>query len=54
MSGRFVFDLGQSLYEGGKPAIGGLMMTRGFLTADATLEGEVSTEVRICTELVLS
>ena len=29
MNGRFVFDLGQSLYEGGRPEIGSLMMHRG-------------------------
>ncbi|KAJ1440151.1 hypothetical protein B484DRAFT_391495, partial [Ochromonadaceae sp. CCMP2298] len=45
MTGRFVFDLGQSLYEGGRPVIGQMMMKRGFETCDPLLEGEVSTSI---------
>lgn len=45
MSGRFVFDLGQSLYEGGRPQIGAMMMRRGTVTADQSVEGLVSMEV---------
>ena len=45
MSGRFVFDLGQSLYERGRPLIGREMMTRGFSTSDAKVEGAVSVQV---------
>ena len=26
MTGRFIFDLGQSLYEGGRPQVGSMMM----------------------------
>lgn len=43
--GRFIFDLGQSLYEGGRPKIGQMMMKRGFDTSDASVEGEVSTAI---------
>jgi len=39
MTGRFVFDLGQSLYEAGRPKIGHMMMQRGFETTDAAAEG---------------
>ena len=39
MTGRFVFDLGQSLYEAGRPKIGHMMMQRGFETTDAVAEG---------------
>eukprot|EP01041_Mallomonas_annulata_P006375 gene6375-12889_t len=45
MSGRFVFDMGQSLYEGGRPQVGAMMMRRGLATADPQLEGAVSMEV---------
>jgi hypothetical protein len=45
MVGRFVFDMGQSLYEGGRPKIGQIMMQRGYDTADAQAEGEVSTAI---------
>lgn len=45
MTGRFIFDLGQSLYEGGRPKIGRMMMKRGYETSDAEIEGEVSIEV---------
>jgi hypothetical protein len=45
MIGRFVFDMGQSLYEGGKPKIGIMMMRRGFETSDPISEGIVSTEL---------
>jgi len=45
MAGRFVFDLGQSLYEGGRPRIGQMMMIRGFETSDVEMEGEVSSYV---------
>lgn len=45
MQGRFAFDIGQSLYEGGRPVAGKLMMKRGFETLDAQAEGLVSTQV---------
>jgi hypothetical protein len=45
LTGRFVFDLGQSLFEGGRPKIGQMMMKRGFETSDAKAEGEVSTAI---------
>ncbi len=45
LSGRFIFDIGQSLYEGGRPKVGRMMMKRGLETANATEEGEVSTEI---------
>lgn len=45
MSGRFVFDLGQSLYERGRPLVGREMMMRGFATSDVALEGAVSVQV---------
>jgi hypothetical protein len=45
MSGRFLFDLGQSLHEGGRPRIGRMMMQRGFETSDPEAEGAVSMEV---------
>jgi hypothetical protein len=45
MTGRFVFDLGQALYERGKPQIGKMMMQRGFETADVKSEGQISMEV---------
>ena len=45
MTGRFVFDLGQALYEAGRPKIGHMMMQRGFETSDAAAEGVVSTEI---------
>ena len=45
LAGRFIFDLGQSLYEGGRPKIGQMMMRRGFETSDAEAEGEVSTAI---------
>ena len=45
MTGRFVFDLGQSLYETGRPKVGHMMMQRGFETSDAAAEGVVSTEI---------
>ena len=40
-----MFDLGQSLYEAGRPKIGHMMMQRGFETTDAIAEGVVSTEI---------
>lgn len=45
LTGRYVFDLGQSLYEGGRPGIGSLMMQRGAATTNAEVEGEVSREI---------
>ena len=45
MIGRFVFDMGQSLFEGGKPKIGIMMMRRGHETSDPISEGIVSTEL---------
>jgi hypothetical protein len=45
MSGRFLFDLGQSLYERGKPDIGRDMMARGHMTEDLASEGFVSTQI---------
>jgi hypothetical protein len=45
MTGRFVFDLGQALYEGGRPFIGLAMMKRGLETSDAASEGIVSPEI---------
>lgn len=43
--GRYLFDLGQSLYEGGRPKIGKLLMYRGINTTDHVTEGVVSSEV---------
>lgn len=43
--GRLVFDLGQSLYEKGKPVVARSMMRRGNSTADINVEGIVSKEV---------
>ena len=45
MTGRFVFDIGQSLYESGKSELGHAMMRRGHLTANPVVEGVVSVEV---------
>jgi tetratricopeptide (TPR) repeat protein len=45
MVGRFVFDLGQSLYEGGRSKIGLLMMNRGYETSSSESEGIVSHEI---------
>eukprot|EP00602_Paraphysomonas_sp_CaronLab_P011723 CAMPEP_0185039730 /NCGR_PEP_ID=MMETSP1103-20130426/36908_1 /TAXON_ID=36769 /ORGANISM="Paraphysomonas bandaiensis, Strain Caron Lab Isolate" /LENGTH=948 /DNA_ID=CAMNT_0027578743 /DNA_START=46 /DNA_END=2892 /DNA_ORIENTATION=- len=45
MKGRFVFDLGQSLYERGRPVIGLAMMRRGLDTSDVASEGRVSMQV---------
>ena len=45
LTGRMVFDIGQSLYEGGRPQIGHMMMNRGHSTSNAVVEGEVSYEV---------
>jgi len=45
LSGRFIFDLGQALYEGGRPKIGRMMMELGFETSDPGSEGFVSIEV---------
>jgi hypothetical protein len=50
MTGRFVFDLGQSLYEGGRPVAGRIMMQRGLEStatdpAAATADQPVSTGV---------
>jgi len=45
MNGRYLFDLGQSLYENGKPLIGQKMMQQGYGTADHVTEGIVSREV---------
>lgn len=43
--GRAVFDIGQSLYEGGRPFIGLTMMMRGKNTSNAEIEGFTSFEV---------
>jgi hypothetical protein len=45
LTGRFVFDIGQSLYEGGRPRVGHMMMSRGHSTSNIASEGEVSYEV---------
>jgi tetratricopeptide (TPR) repeat protein len=45
LNGRFLFDLGQSLYERGKPIIGLSMMVRGHQTSDKNAEGLVSVQV---------
>ena len=45
LTGRFEFDLGQSLYEGGRPVVGRMMMARGHLSANAQEEGVLSTQV---------
>jgi len=45
MQGRFAFDIGQALYESGRPIAGKLMMMRGYETLDAAAEGIVSTQV---------
>ena len=45
MQGRFAFDIGQSLYEGGRPVAGKLMMKRGYETLDSQAEGLVSTQI---------
>ena len=45
LAGRFMFDLGMSLYEGGKPAIGLHMMKLGQKSADLFAEGEISIAV---------
>ena len=45
LDGRFEFDLGQSLYEGGRPVVGKMMMARGHAAANAAEEGFVSTQV---------
>lgn len=45
MNGRYLFDLGQSLYENGKPLIGQKMMMQGYETADLVTEGAVSAEI---------
>lgn len=45
MQGRFAFDIGQALYESGRPIAGKLMMIRGYETLDAAAEGIVSTQV---------
>jgi tetratricopeptide (TPR) repeat protein len=45
MIGRFIFDLGQSLYEGGRSKIGLLMMKRGYETSSPQSEGIVSHEI---------
>lgn len=45
LAGRFIFDLGQALYEGGRPKIGRMMMELGYTTSDVESEGRVSSEV---------
>ena len=45
MTGRFVFDIGQSLYESGKSEVGQYMMNKGHLSSNPILEGVVSGEV---------
>ena len=45
ITGRFLFDLGQSLYEGGRPLVGKMMMKRGHETSNPEIEGSVSTAV---------
>ena len=45
LTGRFVFDIGQSLYEGGRPKVGHMMMVRGHNTSNLASEGAVSFEV---------
>jgi hypothetical protein len=44
MNGRFVFDLGASLVEGGMPETGNLMLRRGHDTSDIS-EGPVSIQI---------
>ena len=51
LKGRFVFDLGQSLYEHGKSVVGKQMMLRGWETRSVN-EGKVSeTVVRLRTHM---
>jgi len=45
MTGRFVFDIGQALYECGKTEVGLMMMTRGHASSNPVLEGQVSVEI---------
>jgi hypothetical protein len=44
MNGRFVYDLGAALVEGGMPEVGGSMLRRGRDSADSS-EGAVSIEI---------
>merc|ERR1719223_636485 len=45
LKGRFIFDMGQALYEDGRPRIGMMMMQRGRASTDLASEGYVSEEV---------
>jgi tetratricopeptide (TPR) repeat protein len=45
MNGRFLFDLGQSLYERGKATVGLSIMHHGLQTSDIATEGMVSMQV---------
>jgi hypothetical protein len=45
MAGRFIFDIGQSLFEGGRPIIGHRMMLNGYDTSDQVEEGQVSASI---------
>lgn len=45
MNGRFLFDLGQSLYEGGRSKVGLFMMKHGYETSNIEEEGVVSHEI---------
>lgn len=45
MTGRFIFDIGQSLFEGGRPIIGYRMMLNGYETSDQVEEGVVSANI---------
>jgi hypothetical protein len=52
IKGRFAFDLGQSLYEGGRPITGSLMMQRGHKTSEHMRDGVTSYEL-ISTRLAI-
>ena len=45
ITGRFLFDLGQSLYEDGRPLVGKMMMKWDHETSNSEIEGSVSTAV---------
>ena len=45
LSGRFEFDLGQALYEGGYPRTGYSMMQRGHETSNIAKDGRASSEL---------
>jgi hypothetical protein len=42
LTGRYVFDLGQALYEGGRAVVGLEMMRRGGASSDPAADGAVS------------